>query len=170
MEIIWYCPFNFDQESQASVLTNKNREVTFWHSDFVENLVVCAMLAIIRTSLLSPTLLRSQHEEAMIVGLITFLKSVFELLTSRNCCHGHNREEISPEGVDRKTLRGHPVSPSETGHKGDADASLHEHSMFLHIHCSWHKFIWFMISFTLSLQCKYIYTLICTITSERPLC
>ncbi len=66
----------------------------------------------------------TQHEYTLMVGLIKLFKSVFALLTSRNCCHGHNPEEMSPEGADRKTPRGHPVSPSQTGHKGDSDTSF----------------------------------------------
>ncbi len=65
----------------------------------------------------------------MMVGL-----GVFELLTSRNCCHGHNREEISPEGVDRKTLRGLPVSPSQTGHKGDQFSALNLRVIVVYSH------------------------------------
>lgn len=79
------------------------------------------MLAIIQNIILR---IDSTVIPTMTVGLIKLLKSVFELLTPRNCCHGHNREEISPEGVDRKTPRGHPVSPSETGHKGDSVTSF----------------------------------------------
>lgn len=88
----------------------------------------------------------------------------FELLTSCNCCHGHNREEIFPEGVDRKTPRGHPVSPLETGHKGDSVfyIKLSGHSMFLSIYCIRHNFFWIML-FSHYHFSVYFCTVICTI-------
>lgn len=119
-EIIWYCLFNFDEESQASIFSY--RPLTFWHSANVFSLV--SAIVIFQNSGQTLNAHWSEHEETMMVGLIKLLKSVFELLTSCNCCHGHNREEIFPEGVDRKTPRGHPVSPLETGHKGDSDTSF----------------------------------------------